>query len=231
MTDSEVKQIDGSNPPFTTTDAELALSLLTAGCRFAPPEAGGPAQMHYTPDTCRNRWVTRKDAIGNHIRVSLLPQQPVSPQEFEIAVMRAVKMEIPGIVTYFLVRDDVFREAMAMHDQLAKKAQEAALSGTAMQVPPLHTLTEAAAIMAICYARRVNQKDMATYAWLRPPNLALGDVKKAVTPKEGVPHAALEQMSYEASGSGKIWSINLSDEKRATIMSDGKPFIHPKPRL
>ena len=74
---SETKNIEAGNQPFTTTDAELALSLLTAGCTFAGGGDGGPAQMHFTPEICRNRWVTQKDAVtGEKIRVSLLPQRP-----------------------------------------------------------------------------------------------------------------------------------------------------------
>jgi hypothetical protein len=227
MNNTETKQIEVGQHAFTTQDGELALSLITAGCTFAPVAAGGPAQMHFTPDICRNRWVTQRDASGQKVRVPLL-KTPASPEEFEIAVMRAVKMDIPGVITWYFVRDEVFREAMEMHDRLAKEASEAARDGRAMSLPPFSTLTEAAAIMLVCYIRRCNEQDMPTHARLRPPNLAVGDVRKTVTPKEGVPGEVLEQMSYTATGGGRIWSLNLSDEKRATVMPDGKRFIHPK---
>lgn len=236
MNDTETKQINPGAEPFTTTDGELALSLLTAGCQFARGEEGGPAQMHFTPDVCRNRWVTVRQADGQKIRVTLLKQitdshTGDSPEKFELAVMRAVKMGIHGIDTYYIVRNSVFHEAITMHDRLAKEAMDAAREERPMTIPPLHTLTEAAMIMTVCYMRRRNEPDMKGHAWIRPPNLAMGDVRKSITPRQGVPGEILEQMSYTASGSGKLWSLVLSDEKRAMVMSDGKPFCHPKPKL
>ncbi len=229
---NEPRQIEAGQQPFTTTDGELALSLITAGCQFAAVEEGGPAQQHWTPDTCRNRWITVRQLDGQKTRISLLKQitethRGDDPVDFERAVMRAEKLRVPGIVTYYFLRDAVWQEAMEAHDKMVKEAQDAALQNRPMVFPEM----TAAQIMAVCYARRCNEKDFPGYAWVRPVNLALGDVRKTVTPKEGVPGEVLEQMSYRAAGGGKIWSINLSDEKRATPQKDGKPFLHPRPKL
>jgi len=233
---SDTKQIEAGDQPFTTTDRKLALALLTAGCDWAEAKDGGPVQMHFTPEVCRNRWITIRQPNGQKIHVTLLQQITDShpgdePEEFEKAVMRAVRLKIPGINTYYIKRDSVFREAMAMHDRLAKEANDAVQEKRAMVLPAFGTLKEAEAVMLICYAYRLNEKDADTYQWLRSPNLAMGDVKKVVTPKPGVPSEVLEQMSFTATGGGKIWSLNLSNENRAKVGSDGKPFLHPKPVL
>ena len=229
---SESTPIQAGAQPFTTTDAELALSLITAGCQFAQGADGGPAQQHWTPEVCRNRWVTHTDPnTKEKRRVTLLPQGGVSPENFERAVMRAVKLKIPGIVTFYILRDSVFREAIAAHDAMVKVFADAARDKAAPALPNLATMTEAAMIMTVLYIRRANEQNVKDHAWLRSPNLCLGEARKKVTPREGVDGAVLEQVSYTASADGsKIWSLDLPDDKRATIMSDGKPFIHPKPR-
>lgn len=233
---SEPKQIEVGQQPFTTTDRKLALALLTAGCDWAEAKDGGPVQMHYTPEVCRNRWVTVRQSDGQKVHVTLLKQVTGDhtgdpPEEFEKAVMRAVRLKIPGINTYYILRNEVFREAMAMHDKLAAEAHNAAQEGRPTVFPAFGTLKEAEAIMFTCYLYRMNENDVDSYAWLRSPNLAMGDVKKTVTPIRDVPGSVLEQVSYSCTGGGKIWSLDLSNERRATPDKDGKPFLHPKPVL
>ena len=221
-------QLTPSNEPFKTTDAELAVALLTAGCSLASPEQGGPAQMHYTPDICRNRWVTIKDASGAK-RVPLLSHTSVTPATFEEAVIRAGKLGIPGEVNFFILRDEVFLEAMQMHDFLAKEAQLAALQHRALVLPKLSTLSETQQVMVICYVRRQNREKLDTHAWARAPLLAMGDVRKKLVPRGSASEAQLTNSSFVMEGSGKIWKLGLSDERRASTTKDGKRFLHPKP--
>jgi hypothetical protein len=230
---SDTKQISAGNQPFGTTDRELALALLTAGCKWAAVEDGGPAQMHYTPDVCRDRWVTqRHGSTGHPTRIPLLSHYPQTPEQFERSVMLAVKLKIPGVTTYFIEKDATFKEAMAMHDKLVAEAHLAGLQKRPIAIPALAGLTEAEAAMVICYVRRMNEKDMASYAWVRPPNLCIGEVSKKTIPKHGAGEKVLEQVSYKAEGAGlTIWSLDLPDSERSKIMSDSKPFIHPKPKL
>ena len=206
--------------PFSTTDKELALSLLTAGCKLHERAT----QMHFTPDICRNRWVS-----VNGTRQPLLPNKPVTPVEFERAVQRAVKLGIPGVVTYYIVRDDTFREAIKMHDLLAHKFHEA--KGGEMDFPALNTLTEAQAAMVVCFARRASEKHLPSYYFTHPPTLVLSDMRKQTQSRDGVPQAVAEQVSYKMEGTGKIWTLNLSDEARARVLpGDSKPFLHPQPK-
>lgn len=226
------------NEPFPIQNREIALLLLTAGCEFAEPQNGGPAQMHFTPGTCRNRWVTRRDQkTGEPIHVPLLPHnREVSAEEFERAVLRAKKHKIPGVVTYFIKRNDVFREAMGMLDQLAKSAQEADLKGVPMTFPPFSSLTETQAAVVTLYARLQNDRMLTEYAWLRPVTCVLTDAKKKVVPikvgTEEVPASILEDVSFVMEGTGKVWSLGLSNEQRAKVLpGESKPYLHPQPKI
>ncbi len=226
------QQISKGEQPFTTSDHELAVSLFTAGCTPADFAQDGPAVNTFSPDTCRNRWRTIRNAqTGEPNRVPLMTHKPVTPEEFERSVMLAEKLRIPGIVTYAINRDSIFVEAMTAHDKMVDEFELAHGEDRAPIIPNLSTLTEAAMIMVVCYIRRKNAHDMKDMAWVRSPRLALGEVKKEVVPIEGAPNELLEQRSYTGTGGAlKLWDLNLSEEKRATIIN-GERFLHPKPTL
>jgi len=221
---NESKPIEAGEQAFTTTDAELANALITAGCRYAPADSGGPAQMHFTPDRLRGMWVTNRLPDGQRIRRTMLPQGGSSAVDFELAAMRAVKLKNPGIVTHFIVRDTVFREAIAAHDAIVCVFTDADRTGNPPALPNLQTMTEAAMIMTVLFIARKNRDTVDAMGWLRSPMLALTSVKRDIKPIKGASQATLEEMSYKAEGNGKIWSMDLSDDDRAHME------IHPKPR-
>ena len=221
---SEAQQINAGEQAFTTTDAELANALITAGCSYAPVESGGPAQMHFTPDRLRSMWVTNRLPDGEKVRRTMLPQAGSPPEQFEMAVMRAVKLKNPGITTHFIVRDSVWREAIAAHDAIVQVFADAKRLNQPPALPNLQTMTEAAMIMTVLFIARQNRDTVDAMAWVRPPILALPNVRKSVKPIKGASQQALEEMSYTTEGSGQLWSTDLSDEDRAHL------GIHPKPK-
>lgn len=221
--------------PFTTTDAELAVALVTAGCKLAPHEADGPATNVYSPSVCRSlfgRW-RQNPLTGEQSRSPLLSLSPVKPEEFERAVMRAEQLRIPGVVTYAFVKDAVFQRAIDAHDKMAEAFEIAQKTNSVPILAPLAQMSEEAAVMVVCYARRKNEKDMKALAWVRSPRCALGELKKELVPDEEglMPPELQAQRSYVATGEGmKLWDLHLPDSERAKEIK-GKPFIHPKPKL
>ncbi len=201
------EQIQRGNEPFTTTNKQLALALITAGCKFASFESGGPAINHWTPATARERRII----TGK-----------VFPEVFEQAVMRATDAKISGQVTYCIVRDSIWESAIKEWD---KWVDEFEMAEKQKRSPMLPGLTAEQVIQA-CYFRLHNERDMEPVAFVRSPNLSLGSTKKDVTPIEGAPSELSSQRSYTESGENlKVWSLNLNDEDRARI------GIHPKPTL
>lgn len=226
--------IQKGDHPFTTTDAELASALYTAGCSPADGAQDGPAINLYSPDICRDRWRTVRNAqTGEPNRIPLLTHKPVSPEEFERAALLAEKLKIPGIVTYAIKRDSTFTEAITAHDKMAEEFEIAKRDERTPIIPNLSTLTETALIMVVCYIRRKNAQDMKAMTWARSPRCALGEMQKEVIPIEGASTELLEQRSYTATSAGaaKLWDLHLSEEKRATKMLNGERFLHPKPTL
>lgn len=222
--------------PFQTSDGELALALFTAGCKPAPHEADGPAVNLYTANTCRNRWRTVRNATtGEPNRVPLLTHKNVYPDEFEKSVMLAEQLKIPGNVTYAIVQCPIFQKAIKCRNDWADEFEAAERDSREPKKPDFSVMNDEEIIMTVFYFRQRNAESIKAMAWMRSPRLAMGDTKKELRPDDAglMPKALQEERSYVETNkdSLKTWDLHLSDEKRATIMSDGKPFLHPKPKL
>ena len=156
---------------FESTDEELCLSLLTAGCKLAGSDDGKvpPCINHYTPDTCRSR--------------RLLPNTPVTPQEFERAVIEAHVRKIPGIVTWRIVKDEEFNRAIKAWDAMVDEMQKAKLQNRDPSMPDISTEK----VMQALYMRRLNNAPMKAHIWTVCPSLSLGKASVKLKPLEGVP--------------------------------------------
>lgn len=192
---------------FETTDEELALSLLTAGCKLAGNDDGKvpPCINHYTPDTCRSR--------------RLLPNSPVTPQAFEKSVIEARDRKIPGIVTWRIVKDEEFTRAIKAWDAMADEMHKAKSEGRAPNTPDISTET----VMQALYLRRLNHKPMKDHIWVVCPSLSLGKANVKTQPVPGVPDDVAAPMSYKGDGGAVIWNLNLTDESREKIGAPKRP--------
>jgi len=192
---------------FETTDEELALSLISAGCKLAGHDTGDvpPCINHYTPDTCRAR--------------RLLPAKPVTPQEFEKAVIEARERNIPGIVTWRIVKDEEFTRAIKAWDRMADEMYKAKLEKRAPNLPELSTEQ----VMQALYMRRLNHKPMKDHIWVVCPSLSLAKVSVKAKPIEGVPDDVAARLSFTGEGSATIWNLNTSPSNREKIGAPKRP--------
>jgi len=192
---------------FETTDEELALAIISAGGRLAGSDDGKvpPCINHYTPDTCRSR--------------RLLPQQPVSPQTFEKAVIEARSRKIPGIVTWRIVKDEECTRAIKAWDAMVDEMHWAKAANRAPELPEISTET----MMQALYVRRLNHKPMKDHIWVVCPSLSLAKVNVKTKPIEGVPDDVAAPISYSGEGTATIWNLNTTNENRAKIGAPLKP--------
>lgn len=182
------------------------IALLTAGCRFAPQEEGGPSQMVYTPDGLRDK--------------RALTRMPVAPQAFEEAAKSAWEKKIAGAVTYLIVRDAVFERSIAAWDKMVALFAQADADGVQPSIP---AIGEEVA-MQVAYLRRVNEKRLRDVEFANKPCLKIGTEKTSTHDIPGAGGVALPGKREVTTGSGKLWSSNLNVEARQALGVGGKPW-------
>ncbi len=92
--------------PFHTQNRQLALALITCGCKWLPQEENGPTANTYTPAMLRDK--------------GILPSGQVSLERFEQGVLDAVQAKIAGSVTWFFERTPKLELAIKAWDDNVK---------------------------------------------------------------------------------------------------------------
>ncbi len=176
--------------PFVTQNKQLAHALAVAGCRFAESEDGGPVMNTYTPGFLRDRRL-----IGNN---------PISIREFERAAEDAAAKRIPGIVTYFFERDDVFYRAEAAWQKMCEEISNAKIERRA---PALPDISEEVVAQIMCIAahglKAINDAPFLTVPW--------------VSTIAGAESFDEDTRARSFAGSGKAWPLNISAEGRKKL--------------
>lgn len=187
---------------FKTTDQQLALALVTAGCRFAP-QPDGPAINCYTPDDMRSK--------------GLLPPGSVSIEEFEKAAAKAHSARKKGIVTYLIMKDEVFENAIKAWDAMVDEMQSAKDDNRAPNLPMIGEKTA----MQVAYIMRLNARAIKDIPFFNTPILSTmkGDSHTVPLPNRtaGVKEVHAPSGKTVTEASGQIWSLGLSREKKKAI--------------
>lgn len=165
----------GNAEHFKTTNEQLAWALITAGCSFAPQVEGGPGHTTYTPALLRKKGV--------------LPSKGVSLEEFAEAAEDAYERMIPGPVTYYIIRNDLFTACIKKWDEMVDEFEAADKEKRAPVVPKVN----ANSVIVSCYLRAINQRvfDKQGMAFVNKPILRVEEIKsetrEAIPGKDGLP--------------------------------------------
>lgn len=188
---------------FQTRDAQLALALINAGCQYAPQNDQGPAENIYTPADMRSK--------------GMLTKGEASIQDFEAAVTVAVQKKRKGLVTFFIVRDAVFQRAIKAWDDMAEEFEKASNENRA---PVVAEIDEATA-MRVAYMLRMNAERVRDIPFVRTPILSTLEGSSADIPvanrTAGVREAHAPGAKTRTTGSGAMWTLGLSDEKKRRL--------------
>lgn len=189
---------------FQTRDQQLAFALVNAGCRLAPQNEGGPAENIYTPADMRSK--------------GMLKAGEASVQEFEEAVTQAAKKKRKGLVTYFIVRDEIFQRAIKAWDKMAEEMQKASADGRSPQIPKI---SETVA-MQVAYMLRVNSAAMKDVPFYRTPILSTMETQDVTeipvaNRTKGVNEANAPGAKVQTKASGHVWTLGLPDEKKRKL--------------
>lgn len=186
--------------PFTTTDHQLALALITAGCSFAPQSEGGPARNIFSPGALR--------AIGRLPTTGL-----ASIAQFEAAALSAHADGKEGTIRYLIARNDTFFAAMKAWDNMVEEFHKAGQENRSPVLPEIPT----EAVMQSLYMRRMNEKACANIAFLNRPRCSL--VKEKSKHVEPMMDGKVELAGNKTTttGSLKEWTPPMSAEDRATL--------------
>lgn len=177
--------------PFHTQNRKLAEALAVAGCRWAAREDGGPTMNTYTSGFLRDR--------------RLMSSNPVSLAIFEKAAKDAVERRIPGIVTYFFVRDDTFYRA---EEAWQKTCIEMARAELAAEAPNLPDISPEVVAQVLCvYAN--SMKHLRDAPFVNPPWVSTLGGSTTTDPKN--------ELSKTTTGQGKAWPLNATKEVREKI--------------
>ena len=177
---------------FACQDAQLAKALLAAGCTLAPFESGGPCRMKYTPGFMRSR---------KH-----MPSKSVSLREFHNYVKQAFAKKIPGIITYYIVRDEKFTKAIKAWDDMVNSFAEAHSRGEEQPFPEL----DPELAMRCYYVLRASNQNLerSGIEFILSPILDATSSQSTEFPVEGKPGNGTRTAI-----SGKIWTLGLPDEE------------------
>lgn len=201
---------------FRIKDRRIAMAMIHAGVRLAPKDEGGPVVNSYTPSFLRS--------------VGILPQKSVSLLEFERGVIEAKRRKIHGTITYLFVRDARFLEFWNEWKRCERIARAAS---TVDKVPDFGKVTRTVEeLTREAYIRATNEQRIEReLPWTQDCTCDATTLKH--TPETfDLPQAQLDKLKEayggsipfgETTGSGKRWTLGLSNEARAAL------GIHPKP--
>lgn len=177
--------------PFVTQNRKLAEALALAGCSWASEEDGGPTRNIYTAGFLRDR--------------KLLPNEQVTLAKFEQAAKSAESRRVPGIVSYYFVRDKTFRDAEGAWQAVALEIQRAEL---ASEPPKLPDISAEVVAQVLCIAAN-SAKHLADAPFLNPAWVTTlsGTKTKSDTSESG----------FSISGTGKAWPLNATKEVREKL--------------
>lgn len=195
---------------FQTTDKVLAKALVMAGCKFAPFEAYGPCLNTYSPATARQR--------------GMLPQTPISIQDFERAVTRALANKRPaGIVTYRISRDDPFTSCMKAWDAIPEELEKAKIE----KRDPIFVEVRSEHVMVILFLSRLQDREFEPLPWVQSPVLTDGDVHTESVAADlkglALPEGMAPPQNVTMSGSGMVWNLVTSEATRARLKLPARP--------
>lgn len=197
--------------PFATTDKQLAIALITAGCQFAPQADGGPARNVFTPDVLRAIGVLPKIGTGGAYGGA---SAGVTIQQFEIAALKAHKDGKTGSVRYMIVRDETFYSAIKAWDAMVEEFHDAANQDREPEIP--NVSTEDA--MRVLYVRRMTEQTrFVNLPFINKPRCSLVKEKsRHVEPmKDG--NVELAGNKTTVTGALKEWTPPMTAEDRATL--------------
>jgi len=181
---------------FYTGNAQLAFALIMAGVELLPQrdEEGrvqGPTTNVYTVNVLRD--LAKR---GLHIAAAL-QRKPL-----EESAAEAVKLGLPGTVTYFFVRNELCERCIKAWDVMADEFQKANHEGREPNIPPVDPI----AVMQTAYVIAQSRAKFATLPFI---NTALVSTVDASHVKEGETHR------YK--GAGAIWSLGASDRIKSKV--------------
>lgn len=175
---------------FRTSNEDIAIGLLTAGCRWAAPEEGGPAQTHYTPELLRDR---------GHLG----PAQ-VDMADFERKSVSLFERHIPGATSFFLHRSEDLNAFLDAWEKADGEFRQAAVDGREPVTADIDPRTIARVLHAFCRNKRDNKKA----PFLRPPRFS---IRRGVQTRPGPGGTQV------TSGSMKSWYLGIPEDKRAEM--------------
>lgn len=181
---------------FRTSNEDIAIGLLTAGCQWAKPEEGGPAQTHYTPELLRDR-----KYIGD---------APVDVDKFERIVADLFARKIPGATSFFIQRSHYATQFLEAWEKAHTEFRQAEIDKREPITEDVHPSTIARVIYAFCRNRKAN-KDA---PFFRPPRLS---VSRGVTTRTGDKGQTIK------TGRLKSWTFAHSDAQRAELQLPPAP--------
>ena len=178
---------------FQTQNRQLAFALMVAGCTFAPIEQDGPAMNSYTPG------FVRQPQFGNLITKGM---------SLDAAGAVLLRNRVPGIVTYFFLKNAAFYEAYESWVALEKEFAEAKSIGREPKIPEV----SAADVMRSLYVAQ-HRQTKESFANVVFKNRKL-QIINAMTGKEESEKDAEGRTIRTVEGSGAAWTIGSKSAKK-----------------
>lgn len=197
---------------------KLAEAMISAGIPFANHDEGGPCQNHYTPALLRDRGWAKGD----------LP--PKAFEERVLAVAQSGAVNAAGTVVFLFERS---AEAEALIKAWDETAQAVRLARewagmppeqkAMVQPPPALPDLSASIVAQVLCLHANNMKLMPQIIFSRAPICNMMEADFHQGESKGGAHVTSTGVSIgETTGSGKAWSTDLDNDKRA------KMGLHPR---
>lgn len=206
--------------PYQTQERQLAFALMCAGGQFAADVDDGPATNVYSRGFLQQ---SRFDPIftdpktGRRRTVIDSKTKKERAMTIEDAAKILIARCIPGIVTYYFVRNAVFYEFIKAWDGITEALQDADQKG---ERPELPTISATVTAQVMCIAAN-NMAIFKTVPFMNKARQMVSTVTGSsrhspiLNPKagqEGQP-AELPGKKYTVDGMGKAWTIDAEDIK------------------